>query len=288
MKRCDLHIHSTYSDGSYTPKEIIEEAKAKGIDAVILTDHNTVRGMYEFLSAAEDAEQEYAVGVEFSCEFRGREVHLIAMFLDSCHYNDVERMTSELARAKREKNIELAAALARDGYNISYEELEKKYPYGNINRAHIAAALVDGGYVKSTSEAFEGVLSEGGGYYTPPTRLCAIELIKKIDSMRALSCIAHPYLSFDSDSELEEFLALACEAGLDAMETRYTKYDAQTQQKASDTARRFGLLESGGSDFHGSVKPGTELGYGYGELCVPYEFYEKLKARAIYKKTGIG
>ena len=282
MKICDLHTHSDYSDGSFTPEEVAAEAVARGVSAVVLTDHNTLRGVDEFMCACGRAGVECASGVETTTDWRGREIHLVALFAESGRFSEIDELLGVLAKEKRRQNIELVNALCRDGYIISYGEIERANPKGNINRAHIANALLEHGYVSSIDEAFSGVLSEEAGYYTPPTRPDTIEMIKMIDEACAVSVVAHPYITL-SDTELEEFLCEACPAGLDGMETRYTKYDAQTEKKASDTAHSFGILESGGSDFHGSVKPGTVLGHGYGSLCVPYEFFAALKARAEQK-----
>ena len=283
MRRCDLHTHSNFSDGSCTPAEIIAEAQTRGVSAVALTDHNTAKGLSDFLLAGEGSGVECVAGVELTCEFKTREVHILALFLDESSYSVIEDITRAIAESKREKNIELVSALCRDGYNISYDEILRKYPKGNINRAHIASELVACGYVSSISEAFSGVLREGGEYYVPPQRPDAIEIIKKIDEICAVSVIAHPYLSLD-EGELDEFLRLASHAGLDGMEVKYTKYDKATEEKAEERARAYDLLFSGGSDYHGSVKPGTVLGHGYGELFVPYEYYELLRTRAEEKK----
>jgi len=171
-----------------------------------------------------------------------------------------------------------AAALQKAGMQVDYDALLARTPDGYINRAHIAIALVEGGYVASREEAFKGCLKPGNGFYNPPKLPDAFEIIRFIKEKGGVAVFAHPFLSLD-EQQLCRFLPQAAQCGLDAMETLYTKYDAQTTQRSRELAARFGLLESGGSDFHGTNKPDTALGRGRGELQVPLALLEQLEKR---------
>ena len=140
----------------------------------------------------------------------------------------------------------------------------------------VAAHLKEKGYIKEIKDAFRTILSENGGYYTPPRRVTSIEAIEFLSSVGAVSVLAHPYLTFENE-EAEEFLRMAVGHGLTAMETRYSTYSEEINAIASSAAKKYGLLESGGSDDHGDNKPHIRLGTGMVNLSVPYEFYEKMR-----------
>lgn len=279
MKICDLHTHSNYSDGMLTPTELVREAAEKHIDALALTDHNTVDGLDEFFAAGEEYGIETVGGVELTCEYDGAEVHMLGLFVDSSCASEIGAFCSELARSKYESNVRLVRALAADGYEIdSIEEIYARSGHGNVNRAHIAESLITHGYVSSVSEAFAGILSPERGYYLPPKRPDATETVKLIKRLGGVAVIAHPYLNLTPE-QLGRFLPEAIAAGLDGMETYYSKYPHETHALARETARRHGLLESGGSDYHGSRKADISLS-APDSFHTPYEVYLSLAKRA--------
>ena len=273
---CDLHTHSYYSDGTYSPRELIEEAEAFGLSAIALCDHNTVSGLPEFLAAAEGREVEAIPAIEFSTDYNGTELHIIAMFVKPQHYGTITDMMRDTQARKEASNRALVDGLVRAGYDISYEKI-KASAGEQINRAHIAAALIEKGYATSIEELFSTLLSPNGKFYTPPVRPDSLEIISFIKSIGAVAVLAHPALNLKTDGALREFLALAVPRGLDAIETEYSKFDAETVTRVKKIAGEFGLRESGGSDFHGTRKPGIYLGRGKGNLAVPYEFVKRLK-----------
>ena len=275
---CDLHTHSTYSDGTLTPRELIELADKLGLAAVALTDHNTVSGLAALCEAAKGTGVIAVPGVELSTVYQDKELHILALFLSPEAIARVEAYTAEYIRLKDESNAALVAALRGAGYMIDYDAIKAATPNGRVNRAHIAAALRDAGYVSTVKEAFASLLSHKGGYYVPPRRPDALDTVAFIKSIGAVAVWAHPYLTLDPDA-VEAFLPLAKARGLDGMETHYVTYDEATHRMAVDAARRFGLLESGGSDFHGGNKPDIALGTGRGGLAVPTEIYRTLAER---------
>lgn len=278
MKYCDLHTHSYFSDGTYSPAELIDEAEARGLAAVVLCDHNTVDGVREFLAAAEGKSVEAISGIEFSTDYGDVELHIVGMFLDPCHFDAIDGMVSELRRRKDESNVILVNNLRADGYAVDYDEI-KANTRGIVNRAHIAAKLTEMGYTESIGAAFATLLSKKSKYYVQPRRLDVFETIKFIKSIGGVAVLAHPFLNLN-EAELRGFLPKAKAAGLDAMETLYSTYDDETTVLSVKIAEEYGLKESGGSDFHGARKPDISLGIGRGELRVPNAFFEQLKALA--------
>ena len=274
MKLCDLHTHSTYSDGSFSPEELIKLAEKEGLSAIALTDHNTVSGLTHFLTASKNTDVEAALGVEISCDYNGDELHVLALFIEN-RLAEVEKFL-EIPKARKEaSNKSLAENLIKNGYKIDYERM-KSQTGGSINRVHFANELIKNGYIKTVNEGFDTILSEERGLYLPPKRLTAFEVLEFIKGIGAVSVLAHPLLNLTKD-QLIEFLPKAKDFGLMAMETRYSKYSLEEQEFSTKLAKEFCLLESGGSDFHGENKPDIKLGVGHGDLRVPYEFFKSMK-----------
>ena len=274
---CDLHTHSTASDGSLTPTELIRAAEAIGLDAIALCDHNTVAGLPEFLQAAEGSCVEAIAGCEFSSDYMGIDLHIIGLMLPTGQFSQVSAILAETQELKEQSNLALVTNLAKDGYVIDYPALRAQAGDGFINRANIAQALVEKGYVPSVREAFSQLLSVKGKYYTPPRRMDVFEIIDFIKSIGAVAVLAHPFLNLKEETQLRTFLDEAVKHGLDAMETVYTAYSEETTALARRIAAEYSLKESGGSDFHGNAKPATALGIGKGNLKVPTEFLRKLQ-----------
>lgn len=277
---CDLHIHSNYSDGTCSPEELIACAREAGLAAVALTDHNTVLGLPRFLAAARNSGIEAVPGAEFSTDYKGTELHILGLFIRPEHYDALIEMMEQAHRCKEESNRQLVEALAQAGYRLDYERLKASSPSGLINRAHIAGELTRLGYTADRQDAFSKLLSPKCGFYRPPERIDAFEMLRVLKSMGAVTVLAHPFLSLKEENDLREFLAQACEAGLDAMEVRYSKFDEDQTRLAEQLAAQYGLLSSGGSDFHGENKPDILMGRGKGDLKVPVSFLDELKRRA--------
>ena len=272
MEYCDLHTHSTYSDGTFSPSQIVAEGLRKKLRAVALTDHNTIAGLPEFLKAAAGTGLEGIPGVEISTGYNNQEVHIVGLFLRQESYGELESFLSVINQRKEKSNRELVAALREAGYALNYEKIRERHQ-GNVNRAVIAAELIEKGYLTDRKEAFRGILSAKNGLYRPPERIPAFEAIRFLSSIHAVPVLAHPYLSL-TEEELRAFLPEAKSSGLAAMETHYSTFTPQLTEAAHSLASEFGLLESGGSDFHGENKPDIQLGSGKGDLAVPYSFVQ--------------
>ena len=170
---CDLHTHSTFSDGTSTPEEIVSAAEAMGLTAVALCDHNDVEGLPRFLRAAEGGRTAAVPGTEISTDYEGTELHIVGLFVPESGCGAIRALTERMRRGKAESNLALERRLRAAGYMVDYAALKASHPETAINRAHFAAELMRLGYVKSVSEAFETILAPGAGFYEPSSRTCS-------------------------------------------------------------------------------------------------------------------
>ena len=275
-KYCDLHTHSVFSDGTWTPSQIIEKAGSLGLSSVALCDHNTVSGLPDFIKAAEGKDIKAVCGCEFSVDYEGRELHLLGLFIKPERFDDVTALMDSVIARKEQSNIDLVSKLNKAGYAVDYDKIKAENPGATINRAHIARELTRLHYTTSVSEAFSTLLSPAAGFYIEPERLTVWQVIEFIDSIGAVPVLAHPFLELN-EGELREFLAKAVPLGLCGIEAEYTLFDGAQRALLRDIAADFGILTSGGSDFHGETKPDTHIGIGTGDLRVPAEWMNELK-----------
>lgn len=276
-KRCDLHSHSTFSDGTLTPTELVKLAKQEGLSALALTDHNTSKGLPEFMQAGRDNDLITVPGCEFSTEWRGIEIHIVGLFFKEEFYQEIEDFLELAHIAKRNSNLTLVENLNKAGYEINVDEVSALTNGNDFNRTHVARVLMAKGYVKSVNEAFDTLLKKEHGFYVPAKRITSVAAVRFIKTYGATAIMAHPFLNLTID-QMREFLPEVKEAGLDAIETHYTEFDEQMTKDAIMLAEEFNIKQSGGSDFHGETKPGIYLGRGRGNLVVPFSFYEDMLA----------
>ena len=280
----DLHTHSTFSDGTLSPEELISLSVKCRLDAVALCDHNTVAGLPRFLAAAEGENLLPIPGIEFSTDYRGTELHILGLFIDPEHYPAVTEKVNTMLLQKEESNRNLIRALNNAGISLDYDQIAAGTPSGQVNRAVIAAEMVRRGYCRTVNDCFSRWLSPKLGYYVPPARLDVFEIISFINSIGAVSVLAHPFLNLDEEG-LRQFLKQAVPCGLDAMEVFYTEFSPEQRDCACAIAGEFGLALSGGSDFHGDNKPDTRLGTGKGDLLVANEVLDALISCRENKKS---
>lgn len=273
---CDLHTHSTFSDGTRTPTELIAEACKIGLSAIALTDHNSVNGIEEFLTAAEDKPITAIPGVELSTDCHGTELHLVGLFIPRSALNAVNEYTREYLKRKDDSNRLLCARLAAAGYRISYDDIVRRNIGAAINRAQIAEALVNSGAFTSIPEATRRILLPGHGFYEPPIRPSVFDAIRMLRSVGAVPVLAHPFLNEVQRGAAELYLPELITAGLQGIEVRYVTYTEEQTQTVRALAERYDLLPSGGSDYHGGRKQGIDLGVGRGNLYVPDAYAEVL------------
>ena len=280
IKRCDLHSHSTFSDGTLSPTELVKLAEERGIRALALTDHNTSKGLPEFMEAGSKSSVITVPGCEFTTEWNNIEIHIVGLFFKRQYWREIEDFLEFSHIAKYNSNMMLLDNLNKAGYEVSFEEVSA-LTEGDFNRAHVARVLMAKGYVKSVTEAFDTILKPGAGFYYPARRITSAAAIHFIKTFGATAIMAHGLKDL-TVKQMKEFLPVAKRAGLDAIETRYSDFDEEMTAAAISLAREFRLKQSGGSDFHGQTKPHISLGTGRGNLFVPYEFYEDMRSCSDY------
>lgn len=278
MKICDLHTHSTFSDGTDTPAELIRNAARIGLSAIALTDHNTTLGIPDFLAAAEGSTVEAIAGLEISAVHAGGEMHIVGLAPDTERLAELEEFLRPYRAEKENSTRALIDALTAGGYPLDYDAVCQGID-GQPNRAHVAAAMVAAGYATSINDAFNRYLDTEHGFYREPRRPTAKETVAALHAVGARAVLAHPFYDF-TEEELCRFLseAVTWEESFDAMETHYSEYTPEQTRAAAAIAERFRLLPSGGSDYHGDRKPDIALGTGRGNLHIPYSIWEDLKA----------
>ncbi len=273
---CDLHTHSNFSDGTLSPEELIEKAERTGLSAIALCDHNTISGLPRFLAAAEKSNIIAVPGVEVTSVFKGREVHILGLFLKKEYYSAVTEYLETFVKRKFEASRMLAKNLVDGGFDIDYNAILESAGGAVPNRVYFAKELIRKGYISEIPEAFEEILAENGRFYKSAERISAFEVIEFLKSVEAIPVLAHPFLSL-SYEELCEFLPKAKECGLIGIETFYSYHTEENVLSAKKLAEKFGLIESGGSDFHGENRPDVKIGVGKDNIKIPMEIYEKLK-----------
>ena len=271
-KICDLHTHSVFSDGFCTPTQIVENAVRIGLEAVALTDHDSIDGLPEFLSAAAGKPIEAVAGAEFAVLWEGTELHLLGLFIPQNAFASIGTLMEQVHQRREQCVHDLVESLKRAGFDLDFDML-KQHAQGQVTRAHVAAAIEKMG-IMHASTAFQTLLKPGAGHYTSPQRLPFTQVLDMLCDVGAVPVLAHPLLNM-TPQQLAQFLPVAKKQGLVGMECIYSAYDAQTTAHAFALAQSCGLLPSGGSDFHGSIRPEASLGNG--AHPIPYSFLQALR-----------
>ncbi|MBR4893563.1 MAG: PHP domain-containing protein [Clostridia bacterium] len=263
----DLHTHSTCSDGSFTPKEIIAHADEIGLYAVALTDHDNIDGILEAKKEALKRDIIFIPGIEISCDFSS-ELHIVGLNID-CESEKLVNLTNKFKEDRKKRNINTIKRLNDAGIDINLEEAEK-YSTGNaLGRAHIAKVMVDKGYASSVKDAFKKYLGKGKIGYSNEFRISYKDAISVIKESGGVAILAHcHYLNMNED-EFIEFIKELKSYGLNGLEGYYTEYTKEQSDFYISVCKKLDLIISGGSDFHGDMKPDIKLGKGFGNLKVP-------------------
>ncbi|MBM4320350.1 MAG: PHP domain-containing protein [Deltaproteobacteria bacterium] len=267
----DLHTHTTASDGSCTPGELVWLARDASLVAVAITDHDTVAGCAEATAAGPAAGVEVVCGVEVSAQSDlPGQLHLLGLFVDPEHPR-LGAWLEWIRAARHRRNPKIVERLKALGIPVEMAEVEARATSGEVvGRPHIAQVLLDKGVVPSVTDAFLRYLAKGAPAYVDRERTTAAEAFAIIHAAGGLAVLAHPQLCRARDwEELARFVRGLKELGLDGMEVHYPTLTPDEQARLAALASKLGLLAGGGSDFHGSVKPGLQLGTGFGSLRVP-------------------
>ncbi len=277
----DLHTHSNASDGSESPSNIVAMALNRNISVLALTDHDTQEGIAEARTAASSTALDLIAGTELSLQYHGGGMHLVVLWLEPGPGPLQDRLR-DLQEGRVARNQRIVEVLVENGMEISLGEIEEESGGGTVGRPHIAAVMMDKGYVASIQEAFELWLGTGKPAYVGRPRLSPDVAIGLARESGSVPILAHPHtLGINRAKEMADLLTVLRDAGLIGLEAIYGGYRQHERDGYADLARRFGLIPSGGSDYHGTYKPGLELGTGYGDLMVPDSIVDELRGYAV-------
>lgn len=280
----DLHTHSTASDGSETPARILRLAREQGLRAVALTDHDTVSGLPEFLSAAEQEPVEAIPGVELSTMLFSKELHIVGLFLHP-ETPELLHLLERMRSGRETRNREIILKLSAAGFDVSYEELLQEAGGESIGRPHIAALLLRKGYFKTMQDAFDQYLKRGCRCYVARALPEPAEAIRAIHAAGGLAIWAHPVSGQSGERAFaRKMLRKLVPAGLDGAEVRYSMFSEHQTELMTELADAEGILKSGGSDFHGTNQPNIRIGCGCGSLAVPFDYLEAMRDRLAERK----
>jgi predicted metal-dependent phosphoesterase TrpH len=281
----DLHTHSTASDGSLTPTELVRLAKARGLAAIALTDHDTVDGLAEAMAAGQAYGLEVIPGVEISAQHTQGSMHILGYWVNYESPRLAERL-AVLQEARRNRNPRIIAQLNALGIPLTLEEVQRLSGGGQVGRPHIARALYEGGYVRSLQEAFDIYLGNQGKAYVSKFRYPPGEAIAMIREAGGLAVLAHPFtLGLDTYGSLKPFLKELMILGLVGLECYYPEHTLSQEALYVSLARELGLLITGGSDFHGDNKPEVDLGRCPCQARLTYDLVAAMKDRRQGKGT---
>lgn len=285
MKLIDLHVHSTASDGSLTPTEVVNRAAGLGLTAMALTDHDTVSGIDEALKAAKDLDMEVIPGIEVSCIYKEKEIHILGLYIDH-KKPELLSFLKEAYQKRYDRNMEMLAAFNKDGFEITVEDLHCGNPKTVITRAHFARALLKRGYVSSVDQAFRKYLNPDRPYYRSRELISPEEVLNALQAAGGFPVLAHPLQYKLGWAGTEELVSMLKEHGLCGLECFHSSNNQDESGKLRKLAKKYALAPTGGSDFHGAAKPDIEIGSGRGGLRVSALYLDDIKLSMFM--AGIG
>lgn len=285
MAYIDLHTHSTASDGTFPPREVVRLAKERRLKALALTDHDTIAGLPEAVTAGQELGIEVISGVEISAKHLQGSMHILGYFLD--YENDrLAQRLAVLQQARKDRNPRIIAKLNQLGIPLTMEQVERISGGGQVGRPHIARALYQGGFVRSLQEAFDIYLGNNGRAYVSKFRFSPEEAIAMIRDARGIPVLAHPFtLGLETSETLRPLLKELMALGLAGIECYYPEHSSGQEGLYLFLARELGLLITGGSDFHGDNKPEVNLGR---ITCAPLLVYDLVVAMKQWREREFG
>jgi hypothetical protein len=273
----DLHSHTCFSDGTDSPEELALAADEAGLEALALTDHDSMEGLPRFLAMQPRVKARLLPGVELSCLFLGRSLHVLGLFVDPGDAVFNARLT-EFRLSRDDRNRRMLARLNELGVPLTLEQVEKHRSGPVVSRVHVALAMVETGAVKSLAEAFNRYLADHAPGFVPRQELDPATAARWIREAGGLPLIAHPGRFAGRGFGWEDAVDDLQRAGMAGLEAYYGEYGPAEQAYFLDLAARKGMVPGGGSDYHGANKPGIRLGVGRGRLRIPAEVLEGLEA----------
>ncbi len=279
----DLHCHSTFSDGTYTPKELVAMARDGKIIALALTDHDSTRGIADFLAANDEYEDDSLTcipGIEISSDVPKGTLHMLGYYVDHTD-KGLDEQLLPIRDGREYRNKQILEKINDLGCELTWEEILSFAGDDVVGRPHFAMAMIDKGFVKDKQQAFDQYLAKGKSAYTDRFRLPPEKSIEMIKSAGGVAVLAHPYTLGLGKAKLRDYVGKLSDMGLDGIEIHYPMHADYLRKQYLSLANEFNLLVTGGSDFHGDVNPSIKLGRGFGSLHVPDELFEELKVRAL-------
>ncbi len=279
MKLIDLHVHSTASDGTLSPQEVALYAKAKGLSAIALTDHDTVSGVDECIKKGLEVGVVVVPGIECSADFYGKELHILGYYINP-NCKTLESKLKQLIESRYMRNLKMLEKLEEIGCPLTLDELQEDSAPGTVlTRAHFAKALMRKGYISNRKEAFTKYIGRGLPAYVPREKFTVKECIDMIHTAGGLAVLAHPMLYGYSRADITNLLRGLVLEGLDGVESVYSTHSQEDMSHLLQVCMQLKLFPTGGSDFHGDNKPLIDLGSGYGELKIPFDILEAMRKR---------
>ncbi len=276
MSRIDLHLHTTHSDGSQTPAEVVRLAHEAGVSALAITDHDITTGLPEAIAAGQALGIEIIPGIEISSRHGESELHVLGYFIKWQDAQLNERLMT-LRESRHRRNPKIIELLQAAGIDITYDEVRAVAGSDSVGRPHIARVLMDKKVVTTAKEAFDRFLAEGKAAYVPRDLPAPVDAIRWIKDAGGLAVLAHPTWVKTVEGTLTDLARQLKEQGLDGVEVHYSTHTPRQTRTYLSLAKQLGLLVTGGSDFHGMTKPDIEVGIGKGSLHVPDHLLPKLK-----------
>ena len=274
----DLHVHSSFSDGSETPGALVKMAKAAHVGALALTDHDNAFGVPEFLDACRAEDVTGIAGIEVSANIEEGTLHILGLGIDAAN-EALREALDEVLQGRDERNMRMLEKLRDLGFNMTFDEVREIAGEDVVGRPHFAQVMVARGWVENVGEAFDRYLGKGGEAYVDRFRLQPEEAVALIRGAGGVAVVAHPTTITDDFAKLGETMAELADAGVRGIEAYYTGHSPEVTLECLRIAKRLGLLVTGGSDFHGlTVKPGVRIGVGDGALFVPDRLLDPLLA----------
>jgi predicted metal-dependent phosphoesterase TrpH len=279
----DLHVHSTFSDGSFAPAELVDMAVSSGLTAMALTDHDGLGGLPQFMDACQAKGLIGIPGVEISIEFKPGTLHVLGYFIDAGNAPFAAAL-EDLRDGRESRNLKILQKLNELGCALSWEEVAAFAGEDVVGRPHFAQAMIAKGFVKTKEDAFDRYLAKGKPAYLDRVRLTVPDSIRLIHGAGGIAVLAHPSTLKVSRVELHRIVAELAAEGLDGIEAWYSEHTQDQQKAFAKLAEELGLILTGGSDFHGASNPEVRLGRGFGNLDVPDALLDTLYARAGKKR----
>lgn len=269
----DLHSHSTASDGTFSPSELVAYAQSQGVRTLALTDHDTVQGIDEAFRAAKKKKIRFIPGIEIEVDFQPGEFHLLGLGLKDWHHGSLPRALEKLIRYRNARNHRMLELIQKDGVPLTWRELEEISGGEVIARPHFADLLVRHGKAKNRLDAFQNYLTPGKAYYLSREAFTLEEALHMVKEAGGIPILAHPLSLHVSWGRLPKLLEEWKEAGLQGLEAFHSGARMRDAHRLSALAEHYGLVISGGSDFHGARRPDRKMGRGPDQKKLTPDFF---------------